>query len=293
MSFWSRSACPACGARRGPAAVCRTCGVLADAPAPRTAPARRRIAAAVGGALLVLASSVGLGLWLRKPDQAPVEVIKRARSAPKKSAGRLATGEKVNINLAGLAELQRLHGVGPMLADCMMAFRLTYGAFQSESDFRFLLGSTRSTMDERREQIEYGDGRTGPIDPEFLSKYPTRYDMNAMSESDMIRIPYLKEAIAHYIVDYRGAHGGYRSMTELMDAFKDLNIRGGFEGEVRKRYTLTFAMFFYVDDKEMNWTRRNRDEWMRLVSGPKAPPAPAGSAPQAPAEPARDPAEGY
>lgn len=81
------------------------------------------------------------------------EVIKNASSAATASAAPEADGGKVNINTADAEELQRLKGVGPVTAEKIVQYRITYGAFSTIEDIRNVDGIGDKTFENLREDI--------------------------------------------------------------------------------------------------------------------------------------------
>ncbi len=79
------------------------------------------------------AALIGLGivLWQRQP---PPLTVSRGTGAPAPAqaagwTGTLEQARQVNVNTAGLAELDRLPGVGPALAQRIVEYRTQHGRF--------------------------------------------------------------------------------------------------------------------------------------------------------------------
>ena len=90
--------------------------------------------------LLALAALGRLALHWGRPDAPPGEVLSpprgvesplRQRDSALRAAAPLGPGERVDLDRAGVAELQRLPGVGPALAARIVADREAHGAFGS------------------------------------------------------------------------------------------------------------------------------------------------------------------
>jgi competence ComEA-like helix-hairpin-helix protein len=64
-----------------------------------------------------------------------------------------APGEKIDLNHAGLFDLQTLPGIGPVLADRIMAFRDSVGGFQTIEDLRKVKGIGPSKFAEIRDKV--------------------------------------------------------------------------------------------------------------------------------------------
>ena len=90
--------------------------------------------------LLALAALGRLALHWGHPDAPPGEVLSsprgvqspaRQRDSALRTAAPLVPGERVDLDRAGVAELQRLPGVGPALAARIVSDREAHGAFGS------------------------------------------------------------------------------------------------------------------------------------------------------------------
>ena len=64
--------------------------------------------------------------------------------------------EPVNINTAGLDELQRLTGIGPALAQRIIDYREEHGPFQSVEDLLEVKGIGEATLAKFREDATVG-----------------------------------------------------------------------------------------------------------------------------------------
>ena len=123
--------------RRSPQGPSDSTQTAAGAPTPRLAAADSTAgrpvvvgaaAAAAGGAALA-AQAV--------PDAAPDAA--RGGAPPDSGRGRQPPAP-VAVNRAGAAELQRLPGVGPVLAQRIVAYREAHGALRSLADLRRVKG---------------------------------------------------------------------------------------------------------------------------------------------------------
>jgi competence protein ComEA len=68
-------------------------------------------------------------------------------------AGGPAAGGLVNINVAGLAELDALNGIGPVLAERIIAYREANGSFQSVDELSEVSGIGSALLEQLREQV--------------------------------------------------------------------------------------------------------------------------------------------
>lgn len=68
-------------------------------------------------------------------------------------AEKAATDGKVNINTASKAELMKLDGVGPALADKILEYRKANGPFKRAQDIRRIQGFGKGLWEKNREAI--------------------------------------------------------------------------------------------------------------------------------------------
>lgn len=64
---------------------------------------------------------------------------------------------KINLNRASAEELQKLPGVGPVLAARIVAFREEHGPFRSVDDLTLVSGIGPKTLDGFRDQVTVDD----------------------------------------------------------------------------------------------------------------------------------------
>lgn len=69
------------------------------------------------------------------------------------SSGKLAPGEKVNINTANAAELDKLYGIGESKAQAIIEYRNAHGKFQSPEDLMKVNGIKQGEFDKIKDHI--------------------------------------------------------------------------------------------------------------------------------------------
>lgn len=67
-----------------------------------------------------------------------------------------AEGEKININTAGAAELDKLSGVGPALAERIIQYRTEHGPFAKAEDIQNVSGIGPKTYEKMASQVTVG-----------------------------------------------------------------------------------------------------------------------------------------
>ncbi len=102
------------------------------------------------------------GAYLTIPPTAvPLpETLERKPPAPTRS-GKLAPGDRLDVNAATEAELQRLPGVGPALARRIVEARAAK-PFASADDLRRVRGIGAKTLENLRPFVVVGAGQRGP-----------------------------------------------------------------------------------------------------------------------------------
>ncbi len=65
----------------------------------------------------------------------------------------------VDLNTAGLEELQTLDGIGPALAERIIEYREAHGPFQSVEGLLEVKGIGEATLEKFREDVTAGDGQ--------------------------------------------------------------------------------------------------------------------------------------
>lgn len=79
-----------------------------------------------------------------------------ARPASRASAPALAPGEKIDLNAAGEADLDRLPGIGPARAAAVLAWRAENGPFRTADDLLRVPGIGPATLDKLRPFVVVG-----------------------------------------------------------------------------------------------------------------------------------------
>lgn len=109
--------------------------------------------------LLFLALVLGFHLGTRR-SEASFNVIEDFTAAspapaakPDSDAAEEYTGEKININTANAIELQKLEGIGPVLAQRIIDYREANGGFDTIEDITSVSGISVKTYEANRDRI--------------------------------------------------------------------------------------------------------------------------------------------
>ena len=84
---------------------------------------------------------------------AGTDAVKTAAAESAKAAGATAESGVVNLNTADMAELEKLHGVGPKTAQAIIDFRDSQGEFTSPDQLLAIKGIGEKTLAKMRDQI--------------------------------------------------------------------------------------------------------------------------------------------
>ncbi len=94
---------------------------------------------------------------------------------------------KVNINTAGKEALEGIKGIGSELAEAIIAYRSTFGAFSNASDLKKVSGISQVFIDNIKSQISWGavssmknkpsvsTVRQNELDKDFVERGYTRF----------------------------------------------------------------------------------------------------------------------
>ncbi len=92
-------------------------------------------------------------LFLKARSAADVNSRKAQPQLRRQLPGKLAHGEKININEAGLADLVKLPGIGEHLAKKILEFRQNIGYFSSTQDLLKVKGIGNSKLEKIKDYI--------------------------------------------------------------------------------------------------------------------------------------------
>ena len=143
-------------------------------------------------------------------------------------------GERIDPNLAGDEELDRLPGVGPARALQIVREREERGPFASIDDLARVRGIGSSSVERMRPFLILDPAvvqRAQPVaattvgrpasaaeaGPRTVSGRFDRLDLNRATVGELQSIPGIGPVIAQRIVAYRSEHGGFREPEDLLE----------------------------------------------------------------------------
>ena len=123
----------------------------------------------------------------------------------------LGSTERIDIDHAGAVELQRLPGVGPALANRIVADRQSNGAFGTIAGLRRVRGMGPTVLERLRAHLSFGGV---PAEAQGTGQ-PAPIDLNRASVADLVGLPGIGPARARAIVAFRDSTGPFRQLTDL------------------------------------------------------------------------------
>lgn len=109
-----------------------------------------------------------------------------------------------DLNKAEAEELQKVSGIGEVLANRIVNYRTKIGGFRSEIQLKDIYGLNYDTREKLQRQfrvIEVGDFSI--------------ININNAKVLELVKVPYIKYELAREIIDYRQLHEGIQSFEEL------------------------------------------------------------------------------
>ncbi len=139
-------------------------------------------------------------------------------------------GEKIDPNVAGEVDLDRLPGVGASRARRIVQEREENGPFASVEDLARVSGVGAASVERLRPFLRVDPPRgvrvAAPASSPAMvvtagesssSRSGGLVDLNRATESQLRELPGIGPVTADRIVAYRGEHGGFRTTEELME----------------------------------------------------------------------------
>lgn len=168
-------------------------------------------------ALLCLSAAVRI-VGLPDPVSAPaeggvdlaahIEAVEAAVAEAEAMERPLEPGETIDPNTAAPRELRRLSGVGPTLAQRIVADREANGRFRSLAELGRVPGLGERTLERLAPHLALPAARWSPGGPVMI-------DLNRAGVEELTGLPGIGPVLAERIVGYRDTVGRFRDVSEL------------------------------------------------------------------------------
>ena len=138
-------------------------------------------------------------------------------AATKEAASRpLAPGETVDPNRGAKADLQRLPGVGPSLAETLIRIRETRGGFEAAEDLLDVTGIGPATLERIRPHLDFSRGVPLELRKTRRSLSPSSpLDLNRATREELEGLPGIGPALASRILESRTQEGPFLAPEDL------------------------------------------------------------------------------
>jgi competence ComEA-like helix-hairpin-helix protein len=123
----------------------------------------------------------------------------------------LGPNERIDVEHASAAELARLPGIGPALANRIVADRQSHGAFGTIAGLRRVRGVGPALIDRIRAHLSFG----GVSAEAQITSLPDMVDVNLATVADLVGLPGIGLVRARAIVAFRDSAGPFRQIEEL------------------------------------------------------------------------------
>jgi competence protein ComEA len=184
---------------------------------------------ALGVTALLLSAGAGLRLatndpppaeWANPADtigdgtvSALLEGVALETELRRRAEAPLAPGERIDPSRASVTDLDRLPGVGPALAERIVAHRDDHGPFRSLADIDAVSGVGPAMLEDIAPHLALPATAGSPsgVPPRAAD----RVDINTATADELHVLPGIGPALAARIIEWRGEHGPFRSMDDL------------------------------------------------------------------------------
>lgn len=183
-------------------------------------------------ATIVVLISAGLrwGVDQARPRQDPLAghddvaaVLDEASRARQEDDARrsrpLAPGERIDANLAPEAEIDRLPGIGPVVAAAWVEHRERVGGFRSADELAAVRGIGPATIARLEPLLQFSPPgpmlhrREGPA----LERGPPLVNLNRADSADLVTLPGIGPALAARILEERRRQGRFSRVDDLIE----------------------------------------------------------------------------
>lgn len=138
-----------------------------------------------------------------KPSPTAFTKADRSKSTIKKVE---KSPQKIDINVCDTAELKKIYGIGPVLAERIIKYRTILGGFTSLTQLEEVYGLKEETLQELYENIFISNAST-----------ITKIAVNKDDAKTMAAHPYISSSVARAIAAYRKQHGPFATPDALLN----------------------------------------------------------------------------
>ncbi len=160
------------------------------------------------------------------PDSSGLEVLldesRESRDEAQRRALPLTAGERIDPNTAGEEDLDRLPGVGPVVASRIVGTREDRGPFVVPEDLLSVPGVGPATLAKIAPYLEWssrpqlgGSARSPRREATIRAGNPVRLDLNRASREELERLPGVGPVMAERILIFREKVGKIQGLEEL------------------------------------------------------------------------------
>jgi competence ComEA-like helix-hairpin-helix protein len=145
--------------------------------------------------------------WVTNPkSKSNTNWVDYSKSNTNRSVATKSFAQKLDLNKATAEELQKVNGIGVALSDRIIKYRSKFsGGFISDIQLQDIYGISPEVIER--------------ITNDFTVKTPRFFEkinLNIATRDQLVTIQYLDYEIAHYIIEYRTLHEGFKSLDELV-----------------------------------------------------------------------------
>ena len=140
-------------------------------------------------------------------------------AAPRQEGGRLSKGggQPIDINRAGVRELEKIPGVGEVTARRIFEYRKANGPFSVVEDLLKVPGIGEGSFEKMRDSVTASPAAKAAKPPAGGGKDPgIVVDLNKATVKQLVKIPGVGDVTAKRIIAYREANGAFTSKEELL-----------------------------------------------------------------------------
>lgn len=143
--------------------------------------------------------------WVTNP-KAKTDWVDYSKSGVSPATMTKTFAQKIDLNKATAEELQKVNGIGAALSDRIIKYRSKFsGGFMSDIQLQDIYGLTPEVID--RVVNEFTVKTSRPFE---------KINLNTATRDQLVTVQYLDYDSAHYIIEYRTLHEGFKSLDELL-----------------------------------------------------------------------------